>query len=151
MAVNEKISEALKGNTNAAKNHAKKGIAAIQNASNRAKVVAGGAFANTAKKLDKFNDKAIDVRQSAAYAAGAAVGAPIGAIGGAALGLSATRGMDKTDKQLAYRTLAVGATSFMGAVTAADYLGKKTQRGVNSLNEYPEKARQSLKNKLNSR
>lgn len=79
MATNQKLSEALKGNTNAAKNHVKKGMTAIQNAGNNFNVQAGKAFASAKNNV---SDKWESVDKTVKYAAiGAVAGAANAAVG----------------------------------------------------------------------
>lgn len=110
MATNSKLSEALKGNTNAAKSHAKRGMESIQNAGNHAKVTAGKVFASTAEKT-KAGYEAVD--KTLKYgAAGAAIGAAtaVGGVGGARL-----------------------ATNMMGSATRAALVGGGVGAGAGYL------------------
>lgn len=149
--INEKLSQALKGNTNAAKNHVKKGMTAIENASKNAKVTAGKVFATTVKSIDSFNDKAINVRQDVAGVTGAVVGAPLGALAGAAAGYYITsKSKPSNDPKSDQNTklIAIGGGAYLGAILGAGIGAKAAKNSVNYLNTYPEKVRQAAKAKI---
>jgi hypothetical protein len=155
MATNDKLSQALKGNTNAAKDHAKLGIDAIGNSSNHPKVMAGKTFASTTEKA-KAAWEAVD--KTVKYgAAGAAIGAANGVVGNAATsfvvkkigttssaakvygGLSAVAGgaigapLGDTPKRKAIAATAVGVpVGILGAGTGA--IAFKAAQAVSKVN-----------------
>mgnify|MGYP003601594863 CR=1 FL=1 len=102
MATNQKLSEALKGNTNAAKNHVKKAIAGVSAAASSAGTKISGALSSASDKagakisgaLSAAGDKAVSAaltgrrmyNDRATIAKGAKAGAKIGGAIGAAKG-----------------------------------------------------------------
>ena len=87
MATNQKLSEALKGNTNAAKNHVKKAVSAVQKGASAAGAKISGALRSAG---DKATSAALTGRRMyndrATIAKGAKAGATIGGAVGAAKG-----------------------------------------------------------------
>ena len=102
MATNQKLSEAMKGNTNAAKNHVKKAIAGVSAAASSAGTKISGALSSAGDKagakisgaLSSAGDKAVSAaltgrrmyNDRATIAKGAKAGAKIGGAIGAAKG-----------------------------------------------------------------
>ena len=87
MAMNQKLSEAMKGNTNAAKNHVKKAVASVSAAASSAGAKVSGALRSAGEKATSAaaaGRRMYDDR--ATIAKGAQVGAKVGGAVGAATG-----------------------------------------------------------------
>lgn len=118
MATNLKLSEALKGNTNAAKNHVKAGMAAIQKAGNNINAKTGKLVAAT--------------KDYSAIAAAGAKGAAKGFVGGSKDALNAVnpyqydfqtgkQTMKSKAKVVAEKVAAVPVGAVKGAYYEADW------------------------------